>query len=65
VLDRVSRKCITFVYLWQKKQKLPPDTNKRAKSIVAIATGEKDNTISNEIRQAAATFRAERWFERW
>ena len=37
-----------------KKLKLPTDTNKRAKSIVDIATGEKDNSISDEIRLAAA-----------
>jgi len=36
-----------------KKVKLPTDTNKRAKSIVDIATGEKP-TISDEIRLAAA-----------
>ena len=37
-----------------KKQKLPTDTNKRAKSIVDIATGN-ESTISDEIRLAAAT----------
>ena len=36
-----------------KKAKLPTDTNKRAKSIVDIATGDKP-TISDEIRLAAA-----------
>lgn len=36
-----------------KKQKLPTDTNKRAKSIVDIATGDQP-TISDEIRLAAA-----------
>lgn len=36
-----------------KKVKLPTDTNKKAKSIVDIATGDKP-TISDEIRLAAA-----------
>ena len=36
-----------------KKQKLPADTNRRAKSIVDIATGQQP-TISDEIRLAAA-----------
>jgi hypothetical protein len=36
-----------------KKQKLPTDINKKAKSIVDIATGETP-TISDEIRLAAA-----------
>ena len=36
-----------------KKVKLPTDTNKRAKSVVDIATGETP-TISDEIRLAAA-----------
>ena len=37
-----------------KKQKLPTDLNKKAKSIVDIATGESDNTVSDEIKAAAA-----------
>ena len=38
------------------KKKLPADTNKRAKSIVDIATSEdkKENTLSDEIKAAAA-----------
>ncbi len=38
-----------------KKNKLPADTNKRAKSIVDIATGEnEDQTSQDEISKAAA-----------
>ena len=36
-----------------KKQNLPTDTNKRAKSIVDIATGQ-EPTVSDEIKLAAA-----------
>lgn len=36
-----------------KKQKLPTDTNKRAKSIVDIATGQ-EPTVTDEIKLAAA-----------
>jgi len=38
-----------------KKQKLPADTNKRAKSIVELATSEgEDKTSKDEISSAAA-----------
>lgn len=37
-----------------KKTKLPADTNKRAKSIVDIATGETQETPINEVKAAAA-----------
>lgn len=38
-----------------KKQKLPADTNKRAKSIVDIATGEsQETTLQDEVKAAAA-----------
>lgn len=37
-----------------KKQKLPTDLNKKAKSIVDIATGETDSEPTDEIKAAAA-----------
>jgi hypothetical protein len=39
----------------QNKFKRPKDTNQKAKMIVDIATSEQSNTISDEIRTAAAT----------
>lgn len=37
-----------------KKSKLPADTNKRAKSIVDLATGESDKSEQDAIKAAAA-----------
>lgn len=36
------------------KKKLPADTNKRAKSIVDLATGEKTEPLQDDIKAAAA-----------
>ena len=37
------------------KKKLPADTNKKAKSIVDIATGMQQEPVQNELKSAAAT----------
>lgn len=53
MLVRISIFLFTFVGTMAKKVKLPTDTNRKAKSIVDIATGETP-VISDEIRLAAA-----------
>ena len=43
----LERRSTTFcIFGTMAKKKLPADTNKRAKSIVDIATGETEDTIS-------------------
>jgi len=52
MLDRISRR---IFYLWlMAKAKLPADVNKRAKSIVDIATGESEAVKPTEGKNAAA-----------
>jgi hypothetical protein len=44
MLDRISK---DFVYLWSMaKSKRPTDLNQRAKSIVDIATGQSEDTVT-------------------
>lgn len=55
MLVRIS---IFFLYLCNtmaKKQKLPTDTNKRAKSIVDIATRDKEEQTREDLIKAAAS----------
>lgn len=54
MLDRLSKSFCTFASM-AKKVKLPADTNKRAKSIVDIATGNsQETTPRDEVKAAAA-----------
>ena len=54
MLDRRSKAFCNFA-LMAKKTKLPADTNKRAKAILDIVTGEeKESTPQDEVKAAAA-----------
>ncbi|MEO5892109.1 MAG: hypothetical protein ABIQ31_17815 [Ferruginibacter sp.] len=54
MLNRTSNVLITFAGM-KKATKLPADTNKRAKSIVDLATQDKEGIVVDEIKAAAAT----------
>jgi hypothetical protein len=51
MLDRV----VLYICIMAKKTKLPADTNKKAKSIVDLATGEKADQQELDAVKAAAT----------
>lgn len=53
MLNRTSKVLIIFASM-KKAKKLPADTNKRAKSIVDIATGEDTKNVEDELKTAAA-----------
>ena len=56
ILDACANKHLFFVTLrtMAKKQKLPADTNKKAKAIVDILTGDKEDTSEQDLIKAAA-----------